>query len=191
MTPAQATMSRRLDEAEKISVTKAAEAARAAAEAEVAEESAKAPARNYTNMELYDMSRGYGTYSGGIASSTQIGAARSAYTASSSGWPSATIFKEKLAQADREAAEARALRAKAYATSVAQAATAAAAEEKAIRAEYNVLAEVERRLKAEADAAQAKRLMQLAIEREAKKRLEEAEFEAAVAAKMAAMRVAQ
>ncbi len=33
------------------------------------------------------------------------------------------------------------------------------------------------------------RLMELAIEREAKKRLEEAEFEAAVQAKMAAMRV--
>ncbi len=83
----------------------------------------------------------------------------------------------------------RAVMAKKNAIEGAQAAATAAAEEKAIRAEYEALAEVERRRWAEEDAAEKKRLMELAIEREAKKRVEEAEFEAAVQAKMAAMRV--
>jgi hypothetical protein len=192
MSPAQVALSRlstRLQEAGKISATKAAEADMAHSRATEAEVSAKSPGRNYTDRELEEMIRGYGFYSGGVASSAQLSAAKSAYQASSGRWPSASFFKERLAQADREAAEMRAVMAKKNAIEGAQAAATAAAEEKAIRAEYEALAEVERRRWAEEDAAEKKRLMELAIEREAKKRVEEAEFEAAVQAKMAAMRV--
>ena len=182
MTPAQAAMSRRLNEAEKISATKAAEAATAAAYATVAAEASSMASKALENLPV----------------EISPAALLAKCLAGNGGDPVRANERVRIdtltrvhCRTNAESWQRQSAAAAAAAEAATQAAAAAAAEVKSLKAEYEVLAEVERRLKAEADAAQKKRMMELAIEREAKKRLEEAEFEAAVQVKMAAMRVAQ